>query len=250
MERMQPPGAHSREPSAVAGPPVSDAAIGPDSPPDPKDAFLTLIDEASEYALFALSPTGVVSSWNRGAERIKGYRREEIVGQHFSVFYSPSDREAGVPQRQLQDAMRDGRVEREGWRLRKDGSQFWARILITPIWDDAGRLRGFSKLTRDETDRRAAHVLDQQVSRMTDQERIASVLAGTVVRQLFAVGLQLNSAMKLAADPALRERIAQAADGLDDTIKYLRRVAFDYSVATTAGRQPESSNGTQPRPAH
>jgi PAS domain S-box-containing protein len=217
--------------------------IGPDTPPDPKDAFATLIEGASEYAVFTLSPAGVVSSWTRGAELIKGYRREEIVGRHFSVFYLPADRDAGIPDQQLRDALRDGRLDVEGWRVRRDGSRFWASVLIVPLWDAAGRLRGFGKLTRDETERRAAHALEQQLSRLTAQERTASVLAGTVVRQLFAVGLQLNTAMKLATGPELRHRVAEAAEGVDEAIKYLRRAAFDYSAARRAGPQQGGYEG-------
>ena len=93
-----------------AGPLISDAAIGPDTPPDAKDAFKLLVEGAGEYAVFTLSPTGIVSTWNRGAERIKGYQRDEIVGQHFSVFYPLEDREAGLPDKELVDATATGRV--------------------------------------------------------------------------------------------------------------------------------------------
>ena len=221
--------------------PLSDAVIGPDTPPDAKDGFSLLVDGATEYAVFALSPMGVVSTWNRGAQRIKGYRPDEVIGQHFSIFYSPEDQEAGVPNRLLADALRDDRVEVEGWRVRQDGSRFWASVVIAPLRDEAGRLRGFSKLTRDETDRRAADVLHENVARMTEQERIAMTLASTLVRRLFGVGLQLDSTLKLAQDPELARRISVAASDLDEAIKYVRRAVYDLSAArnNADGRSPE-----------
>jgi PAS domain S-box-containing protein len=112
-----------------------------------------LVDEVKDYAIFMLDPEGTVVSWNSGAERLKGYRASEIIGKHFSTFYSEVDRQAGKPQAELQAAIRDGRVEDEGWRMRKDGSRFLANVVITPLRDRHGQLRGFSKVTRDVTDR-------------------------------------------------------------------------------------------------
>src|SRR6185369_6920640 len=101
-----------------------------------------------------LDAEGHVSNWNPGAERIKGYRPSEIVGEHFSRFYTEEDRAAGEPARALATAERDGRFEKEGWRVRKDGTRFWANVVIDPIRDNDGKLRGFAKITRDVTERR------------------------------------------------------------------------------------------------
>src|SRR5690348_3507657 len=105
-----------------------------------------------------LDPNGNVTSWNSGAERIKGFQTEEIVGKHFSTFYTPEDREAGMPQKVLETAAREGKYEGEGWRVRKDGSRFWASVVVDRINDDKGALVGFAKITRDMTERREAEL--------------------------------------------------------------------------------------------
>ncbi|MBV8651675.1 MAG: PAS domain S-box protein, partial [Alphaproteobacteria bacterium] len=111
--------------------------------------FRLLVAGVTDYALFMLDPNGIVTSWNAGAQRIKGYTSEEIIGQHFSRFYTERDRAAGGPARALQSAIEDGRFEAEAWRVRKDGSTFWANVVIDPIRDEQGRLVGFAKITRD-----------------------------------------------------------------------------------------------------
>jgi PAS domain S-box-containing protein len=118
--------------------------------------FKTLVGGVTDYALYMLDPTGVVSNWNAGGERIKGYSAEEIVGQHFSRFYTPIDQAAGKPARALRIAVETGRYEEEGWRVRKDGSFFWASVVIDPIRNDAGELIGFAKITRDISERKEA----------------------------------------------------------------------------------------------
>jgi PAS domain S-box-containing protein len=120
------------------------------------DGYRLLVQSVRDYAIFMLDPDGHIISWNTGAERIKGYREEEILGQHFSVFYPPEDVAAGKPAWELAQAIADGRIEDEGWRVRKDGTRFWANVVITALFDDTGELRGFGKVTRDTTDRRAA----------------------------------------------------------------------------------------------
>jgi PAS domain S-box-containing protein len=112
------------------------------------------VDGVRDYAIFLLDPAGFVTSWNQGAERIKGYRAEEIVGRHFSTFYQADDAAAGEPARGLRVAEQEGRFEAEGWRVRMDGSRFWASVVITALRDEAGRLRGFAKVTRDITERK------------------------------------------------------------------------------------------------
>src|SRR5208282_5116722 len=121
-----------------------------------------LVDGVTDYAIYMLDPNGIVTNWNRGAERIKGYRTDEIVGQHFSCFYTEDDRAANVPQQSLEIAARDGRYEAETWRVRKDGSRFLANVVIDALKDDSGQLIGFAKITRDITERvRAARALEE-----------------------------------------------------------------------------------------
>ncbi len=121
---------------------------------DVGEQFRLLVESIEDYAIFLLDPQGNVSSWNPGAERIKGYRAEEIIGRHFSVFYPSEDVDRGKPQSELQVAARDGRFEEEGWRLRKGGTRFWADVVLTAIRDERGRVIGFGKVTRDLTERK------------------------------------------------------------------------------------------------
>ncbi|AIC30150.1 sensor histidine kinase/response regulator hybrid protein (plasmid) [Rhizobium etli bv. mimosae str. IE4771] len=118
--------------------------------------FRLLVDAITDYAIYMLSPEGIVTSWNTGAQRFKGYKPSEILGEHFSRFYVEEDRAAGIPERALATAIEQGRFEGEGWRQRKDGSRFWAHVVIDPIRRPSGELIGFAKITRDLTERRAA----------------------------------------------------------------------------------------------
>jgi len=118
--------------------------------------FQLLVQGVADYAIYMIDPTGHVSSWNSGAQRIKGYVPDDIIGHHFSQFYTEEDRMAGIPDRNLITAATIGRVEDEGWRVRQDGSRFWAHVIIDRITDDDGTLIGFAKVTRDVTEQRAA----------------------------------------------------------------------------------------------
>ena len=118
------------------------------------DQFKLLVSHVVDYAIFMLDPTGHIVTWNEGAERIKGYTADEIIGRHFSIFYPAQEAQIRKPDWELEVAKRDGRYEEEGWRIRKDGSRFWASVVITALRDDTGRLRGFGKVTRDLTERR------------------------------------------------------------------------------------------------
>jgi diguanylate cyclase (GGDEF)-like protein/PAS domain S-box-containing protein len=121
---------------------------------DNQRQFRLLVESVVDYAIYMLNPDGIISSWNPGAERIKGYSRDEVIGRSFERFFTEEDRVAGAPHRALETAKREGRAEAEGWRLRKDGSLFWASVVIDTIRDDQGRLLGFAKVTRDMTERR------------------------------------------------------------------------------------------------
>jgi PAS domain S-box-containing protein len=134
--------------------------------------FRLLVEAAQDYAIFMLDTEGRVKSWNVGAERIKGYRASEIIGEHFSRFYPEEDIQACKPRRELEIAVRDGRVEDEGWRLRKDGSRFWANVIITALKDEAGRVIGFSKVTRDFTERmKVQQALQESKQKLQDSEK-------------------------------------------------------------------------------
>jgi PAS domain S-box-containing protein len=140
-----------------------------------EERFRLLVEGVRDYAIFMLDPTGRVATWNEGAERIKGYRAKEIIGQHFSKFYPQEDVDAKKPERELEIASRTGKYEEEGWRVRKNGELFWASVLITAIRNKSGELIGFGKVTRDLTERRAA---EQRA--IEDARRVAAEEAGRV----------------------------------------------------------------------
>ncbi|WP_415756227.1 hybrid sensor histidine kinase/response regulator [Pseudomonas sp. LT1P18] len=128
--------------------------------------FRLLIDAVIDYAIYMIDPDGIITSWNAGARRFKGYEEAEILGQHFSRFYTEEDRRDGLPQRALDTAIREGRFEGEGWRVRKDGTHFWCHVVIDPILDPSGTLLGFAKITRDLTDRK----MDEEVLKQSEQQ--------------------------------------------------------------------------------
>ncbi|MHA3738825.1 PAS domain S-box protein [Pseudomonas sp. Eth.TT006] len=128
--------------------------------------FRLLIDAVVDYAIYMIDPDGIITSWNSGAKRFKGYEKHEIIGEHFSRFYTEQDRAAGLPQRALDTAISEGRFEAEGWRVRKDGTHFWCHVVIDPIIDPDGTLLGFAKITRDLTDRKMA----EETLRQSEQQ--------------------------------------------------------------------------------
>jgi len=145
-----------------------------------EERFRLLVEGVSDYAIFMLDVNGNVATWNSGAVRIKGYRAEEIVGQHFRKFYPEDAVESGWPEHELQVATAEGRFVDEGWRVRKDGSKFWAHVTITALRDEAGRLRGFAKLTRELTERKRTEALEASGAEretMLEAERNARMLA-------------------------------------------------------------------------
>ena len=143
-----------------------------------------MVDSVRDYAIFMLDPDGHVASWNKGAQRIKGYTADEIIGRHFSTFYPPEDIAAGKPPRELKQAIRQGKFEEEGIRLRKDGSAFWASVVITAVRDEDGSLVGFTKVTRDLTERRAA-----QERAIADARRLAKAEAANTAKGEFLAAM-------------------------------------------------------------
>jgi len=143
-----------------------------------EERYRMLIEGVQDYAVYMLDPSGRVASWNTGAQRINGYSAEEIVGRHFSEFYPREDAERGKPAHELKVAVEKGKYEEEGWRVRKDGSTFWASAVITPVRDETGQLRGFAKVTRDVTERKRAedaiHKLNQVLQQHAGQLEAAN----------------------------------------------------------------------------
>ncbi len=140
-----------------------------------EERFRLLVQGVADYAIFMLDPNGFVTNWNAGAARIKGYAAEEIIGRHFSQFYTEEDRQDGLPERVLETARRTGKYEAEGWRVRKDGTRFWANVVIDAIHDGTGRLIGFAKITRDLTERKAA---EDQLRQAQKMEAIGQLTGG------------------------------------------------------------------------
>ncbi|MEU4804450.1 PAS domain-containing sensor histidine kinase [Actinosynnema sp. NPDC023587] len=200
-------------------------ASPPRRPPDrmPDSAFQLLVEGVVDYAIFMLDPDGHVVSWNSGAERIKGYRAEEILGRHFSTFYPQEDVIAEKPRRELESAVADGRLEDEGWRLRKDGTRFWANVVITALFDRTGRLHGFGKVTRDMTERRRAeqellerrrlvtHLVEAQE---LERRRIAWDVHDDSIQSMVAVGMRLQ-----LLEGRLPEEHAGTVRRLDDAVR-------------------------------
>jgi PAS domain S-box-containing protein len=153
-----------------------------------RELFRLLVESVKDYAIFMLDPEGNIATWNEGAHRIKGYTPDEIIGRHFSTFYSEEDIRNRKPDRELEIAIRDGSVEDEGWRLRKDGTRFWANVVITAVFDESGTLRGFAKVTRDITERKQAEelrnsLIEQREARLHAEEERRRVEASFLAAQ-------------------------------------------------------------------
>ncbi|MFC4518873.1 PAS domain-containing sensor histidine kinase [Cupriavidus pinatubonensis] len=159
-----------------------------------------MVDAVQEYAIFMIGPNGIVTSWNNGAYRIKGYTKEEILGQHFSVFYTPEDRAAGIPDELLATAITKGKVEAEGWRVRRDGSRFWANVVISAIHESqSGALLGFAKVSRDLTDRKRLQGFERVAELAAASAQATEKEKGRVSRELHdELGQQL-AALKIDA---------------------------------------------------
>jgi PAS domain S-box-containing protein len=188
-----------------------------------EERFRLLVQSVRDYAIFMLDPEGRISSWNAGAEEIKGYAAEEIIGRHFSVFYPPEDVAAGKPDRELEVAVAQGRLEDEGWRLRKDGSRFWANVVITALFDERRRLRGFGKVTRDMTERRTAEEALRERRRLVghlveaqevERRRIAWDVHDESIQSMVAVGMRLQLLATRLPEPH-----SGAVTGLDEAVQ-------------------------------
>jgi PAS domain S-box-containing protein len=220
-----------------------------------EERFRLLVDAVQDYAIFMLDVQGHVSSWNTGAARIKGYGVSEIIGKHFSIFYTDEDIRTGKPARELEVAAREGRFEDEGWRLRKDGSRFWANVILTAVRDDTGTLIGFGKVTRDFTERVWANeVLRKEIIERTEAQRrlhdsekslrqlslrllqtqdeerrrIGRDLHDSVGQSLVGLKMKVDS-LKSTAERTQREDIcdlAECSQMIEDAIKEVRTISY------------------------
>jgi hypothetical protein len=229
-----------------------------------EEMFRLLVANVQDYAIFMLDTEGNIASWNAGAHRIKGYTAEEIIGKHFSIFYPEEDIRSGKPPRELEIAREYGVYEEEGWRLRKDGSRFWANVVITAVHDEQGRLRGFAKVTRDITDRKQAEetqraLMQQREARLAAEEERSRAEASFRVAQeanrakdefLMTLSHELRTPMTAIlgwarllptmspADPMFREAVSSIARGaqlqarlIDDVLDVSRIVSGKMRLA-------------------
>jgi PAS domain S-box-containing protein len=198
-----------------------DVAARPTAEPaqvDDEHQFRMLVQGVADYAIYLLDPKGNITNWNLGGERIKGYRSDEIIGRHFSQFYTEEDRATGEPTRGLAIAARDGRSEQEGWRVRKDGTRFWANAVIDAIRDPNGKLIGFAKVTRDLTEKKAAEeALELTRAALAQSQKMEAVgqLTGGVAHDFNNLLTVITNALDLLAGPmrdaAQQRRIIESA---------------------------------------
>ena len=218
------------------------------------DLFRLLVDSVVDYAIFLLDPTGHIQSWNEGARRIKGYEAHEIIGTHFSIFYPPHDIRRGKPDYALRVAADEGRWEEEGWRLRKDGSRFWASVVITALRNADGVLVGFAKVTRDLTERRRAEEerdqllrlehaarteAESSLNRLEGIQRVTEAalshlglddLLGTLLERIAEV-LEVDTVAILLLDDDERVLVARAAKGIEEEVDRGVRIPIGHGFA-------------------
>jgi PAS domain S-box-containing protein len=201
--------------------------------------FRLLVAGVTDYALYMLDPDGVITSWNAGARRIKGYARHEVIGEHFSRFYTERDRSVNLPQRALEEAAKTGRFIAEGWRVRKDGQMFWAGVVINPIRDETGKLVGFAKITRDLTERREAQIaLQEAQARRAHLQKMDALgqLTGGVAHDfnnlLMVVSGHIPTIRKTVGDDP---RAARAVDAIDTAAR--RGAALTRQLLSFSRRQ-------------
>ena len=175
----------------------------------------------TDYAIYMLDPTGIVTSWNPGAQRFKGYTPAEIIGQHFSRFYTEEDQKAGLPARALEIARHEGKFENEGWRVRKDGTRFWAYVVIDPIRHPSGEIVGFAKITRDLTERRETQQqLDQTREALLQSQKLEAIgqLTGGIAHDFNNLLMAIIGSLELMRkrlpdDPKLMALLENAVQG-------------------------------------
>jgi len=206
-----------------------------------EERFRFFVHAVTDYAIYMLDPRGYVTTWNAGAERIKGYAAEEIIGQHFSRFYTEEDRKAGVPEEALETAAREGKYETEAWRVRKDGSRFWASVVIDPVRDATGRLVGFAKVTRDISERlQHEEVLEQTRAALAQSQKMEAVgqLSGGIAHDFNNLLHVIKNAADLiqqrlpAADPDVQRYVGMVKRNVE------RAAGLTQHLLAFSRRQP------------
>jgi PAS domain S-box-containing protein len=214
--------------------PINRLRVGPD--PGNADVFRVLVEGIRDYAIFVLDPEGRVITWNPGAQRIKGYSKEEIIGQHFSKFYPPEAVQSGWPARELALAEKEGRFADEGWRVRKDGSTFWASVIISTLRAPDGTVSGFAKVTQDMSERRRGDERIQALNREL-RERIAQLDESRRLIELRTLDLQKLSTRLLHIQDQERRRIARELH--DDLGQQLAALKMELNKPTHSGAANE-----------
>ena len=207
---------------------ITDKRAAQEALRESEERFRMLVQGVTDYAIYMLSPAGHITNWNAGARRIKGFEHDEVIGTHFSRFYTDEDRNSGMPERALQQAMEHGRFEAEGWRVRKDGSRFWAHVVIDAIRNDAGELVGFAKITRDLTEKkRAAEALEAANAALFQAQKMESIgqLTGGVAHDFNNLLSVLSSGLEVLA-------MQRGETGDTRTIESMRR-AVDRGARLT-----------------
>jgi PAS domain S-box-containing protein len=205
-----------------------------------QNRFELLVSAVTDYAIYLLDAGGHIASWNPGAAKFKGYSEDEVIGRHFSLFYTPEDRASGLPARALRNAAELGKFEQEGWRVRKDGSRFWTSVVIDPVRDEQGRLIGFAKVTRDLTERRKAQ-LEMQAAReaLAHAQKMEAIgrLTGGVAHDFNNLLTVIRASADLLRQPGLtEERRARYVDSIAETAE--RAAQLTSQLLAFARRQP------------
>ncbi|CAM2152022.1 two-component system, cell cycle sensor histidine kinase and response regulator CckA [Pararobbsia alpina] len=204
-----------------------------------EERFRLLVQGVTDYAIFMLSPEGVVTNWNSGAQRIKGYREDEIVGQHFSRFYTLDDIANGIPAHTLSTAREQGRSEQEGWRVRQDGTRFWAHVVVDAIRDDAGKLIGFAKVTRDITERKkAAEALEAANAALFQSQKMEALgqLTGGVAHDFNNLLAVMSSSLDVLSSRLHAHADQRLIEGMQRAIE--RGATLTQQLLSFARQQP------------
>ncbi|MDM0056744.1 hybrid sensor histidine kinase/response regulator [Variovorax fucosicus] len=210
-----------------------------------EEQFRLLVQAVTDYAIYMLDPEGIITNWNSGGRRIKGYEPAEVIGTHFSRFYRAEDRNQGLPARALAIAAAEGRFEGEGWRVRKDGTEFWASVVIDPIYGGNGELRGFAKVTRDITEKRNAQLaLEQTREALFQSQKLDAIgqLTGGVAHDFNNLLMVILTSLELLrrrmpADEKLRQLVDNATQGAKRGVSLTQRM---LAFARRQELRPES----------
>ena len=212
---------------------------------DSERRFRLLVEGVVDYAIYMLDPSGIITNWNSGAERIKGYSAEEAVGKHFSIFYELADREANRPARALETALREGKFEAKSWRLRKDGTRFMAQVVIDPLYDQ-GELIGFAKITRDISERREAQIkLDKLQKQLAESQKMDALghLTGGVAHDFNNLLMIVSGNIEILKRNAIDARSIRAANAIE--LAAQRGASLTRQLLTFSRRQ-----ALKPEPVH